>query len=171
MQKTFSPIARLALLAAFACLPSTFAYGATAAATTPIETLNFGAQAQTATKKAPAVVPDLYVNLGDFVTINIRSYAVATTPIEIYFLTFDEDGTPLQKLFLGNVKNPQVGVFKKYKLGITEALLETALGGHAEYMQVGYCVGGCAKSGSNRLIKGKVILPHREQLSSDNLGA
>ena len=111
------------------------------------------------------VVRDRTVKLNDIVPFYLRSYAAATTPIEIYLLAFNSSNMPVKKIFIKNVFNEKVGVTKKYKLMITEGILNSSP--NAAYIQVGYCIGGC-KASKSKLIKGKIILPRIQPLSSDN---
>lgn len=171
----FSPIGKLTLMTALACIPFGTLQAQTAPATTTpqitTEVINFGTTptAGMTTTKQAATVPDLYVNTGDSVTVILRSYAPATTPIELYFLVFDTDDMPVKKLTVGTVKNPKVGVFKKYKIVMNKTLLDTVVVGKAEYMRAGYCIGGCGTPGANKLIQGRIILPQKLPLSSDSL--
>lgn len=108
---------------------------------------------------------DRIVKLNDIVDINLRTYATAKTPIELYLLTFTEDGTPGKKIFIKNVYNEKPGSMKRYRLQINQDILNKA--GTAFYVQVGYCVGGC-KVAKSKMIKGRIILPRILPTSSDN---
>lgn len=108
---------------------------------------------------------DRIVKLNDIVDINLRTYASAKTPIELYLLTFLEDGTPGKKIFIKNVYNEKPGSIKRYRLQINQDILNKA--GTAFYVQVGYCVGGC-KITKSKMIKGRIILPRTLPTSSNN---
>lgn len=173
MQKTFSPLAKLSLVTslALACLPLSPLHAQTATST-PIETINFGVTPTGVGAQAAAQateVPDLYISVDDVVSLTLRSYAPATTPIEIYFLIFDTTDAPVRKFTVATVKNPVVGAFKKYRIVMNKKLLDSIVVGKAEYFKLGYCIGGCGTPGANKLIKGKIILPRKLPPSSDSL--
>lgn len=111
------------------------------------------------------VVPKRVVKLNDIINFYLRSYATTDTPIEIYLLAFDSSDFPIRKIFIKNVFNEKVGVNKKYKLMINQDILDSS--SNAAYIQIGYCIGGCNTSRS-KLIRGKIILPRIQPLSSDN---
>ena len=110
-------------------------------------------------------VPDTYVKLNSIVSINIRTAASATTPIEIFLLGFDANSNPVKKIFIKNVYNEKPNVVKQYKLMINQDILDQAK--RADWVQVGYCVGGC-KVSKSKMIKGRIILPRIQPTSSSN---
>lgn len=111
------------------------------------------------------VTPSRTVKLNDIINFYLRSNASATTPIEIYLLTFNSSDMPIKKIFIKNVFNEKVDITKKYKLMINQDILDRSSG--ASYIQIGYCIGGCNISRS-KLIKGKIILPRIQPPSSDS---
>ncbi len=173
MQKTLPSIAKLLSILTIVSVPTWYTYAQSASSTTPkitTETVNFKSNsAASAGAQQGSGVPDLYVNIGDAVSLLIRSYAPASTPIELYVLVFDTDGLPIKKVVVGTVRNPQTGVYKKYRVTINQELLDAIVQDNTEYMKIGYCIGGCTKSQANKLLKGKIILPQKQPLSSDSL--
>ncbi len=172
MQKTLIDIAKYILVLTLVCAPAESIHAQSASSTTPklvTETVTFKASSASTGAQQGAEVPDLYVNIGDTVSMLIRSYAPASTPIELYVLIFDTDGLPIKKVTVGTVKNPQTGVYKKYRITINQELLDTIVRDNTDFMRIGYCIGGCVKPQAHKLLKGKIILPQKQPLSSDSL--
>ena len=110
-------------------------------------------------------VADTYVKVNGIISINIKTVADPTTPIEIFLLAFDANSNPVKKIFIKNVYNEKRNVVKQYKLMINQDILDQSK--QAAWLQVGYCVGGC-KSTKSKMIKGRIILPRTQQPSSSN---
>lgn len=136
-------------------------------------TTNTVTNTQTTSKKTVTVerlnysptVADTYVQSGGIININIKTSAQPTTPIEIFLLAFDTNSNPIKKIFIKNVYNQKPNVVKQYKLMINDDILNQTK--RADWVQVGYCVGGC-KTAKSKMIKGRVILPRTQQPSSNN---
>ena len=111
------------------------------------------------------VVASRVVKLNDVINFYLRSTASADTPIEIYLLAFNSSDTPIKKIYIKDVFNEKVNVTKRYKLMINQDIIDRS--SNATYIQIGYCIGGCNVSRS-KLIKGKIILPRIQPLSSDS---
>ncbi len=111
-------------------------------------------------------VPDRTIKLDEIVSVSLRSQAAPTTPIDIYLLSFNQSGDPLKKVSIKTVYNQKTGVTKRYKLMFNQDLLNTVKG--ATYVQIGYCIGGCGGTARSKIIKGRIILPRTQPLSSNS---